>query len=63
VELEKSAGVVVGVELEVGVSEVGVLEGERLVMAVLELGLVALERAEGSDKWELIVSRIMFLKI
>jgi hypothetical protein len=62
VELEKSAGVVVGVELEVGVS-VGVLEGERLVMAVLELGLVALERAEGSDKWELIVSRIMFLKI
>jgi hypothetical protein len=42
VELEKSAGVVVGVELEVEVS-VGVLEGERLVVVTPKLGVLTLE--------------------
>jgi hypothetical protein len=41
VELEKSAGVVVGVVLEVEVS--GVLEGERLVVVTPKLGVLTLE--------------------
>jgi hypothetical protein len=45
VELEKSAGVVVGVELEVGVS-VGVLEGERLVVVTPNAGVLTLEGSE-----------------
>jgi uncharacterized membrane protein len=42
VELEKSAGVVVGVELEVEVS-VGVLEDERLVVVTPKAGVLTLE--------------------
>jgi hypothetical protein len=43
VELEKSAGVVVG-ELEV--SGVGVLEGERLVVVTPNVGVLTLEGSE-----------------
>jgi hypothetical protein len=45
VELEKSAGVVVGVELEVEVS-VGVLEGERLVVVTPKVGVLTLKGSE-----------------
>jgi hypothetical protein len=44
VELEKSAGVEVGVELEV--SGVGVLEGERLVVVTPNVGVLTLEGSE-----------------
>jgi hypothetical protein len=46
VELEKSVGVVVGVELEVEVSGVGVLEGERLVVVTPNAGVLTLEGSE-----------------
>jgi hypothetical protein len=45
VELEKSAGVVVGVELEVEVV-VGMLEGERFVVVTPNAGVLTLEGSE-----------------